>query len=61
NIFLEKIHQFIYKKVGFDILSKENITKVTNFADTFSTDNVEGNSTKERWYKQCQIPADQTD
>ncbi len=37
NIFLEKIHQFIYKKVGFDILSKENITKVTNFAGTFST------------------------
>ncbi len=37
NVFLEKIHQFIYQKVGFDILSKENITKVTNFAGTFST------------------------
>mgnify|MGYP003599277462 FL=1 len=37
NIFLEKIHQFIYSKVGFDILSKENITKVTNFAGTLST------------------------
>jgi predicted PurR-regulated permease PerM len=37
NIFLEKIHQFIFQKVGFDILSKENIAKVTNFAGTFST------------------------
>lgn len=37
NVFLEKIHQFIYQKVGFDILSKENITKVTNFAGNFST------------------------
>jgi len=37
NIFLEKIHQFVFKKVGFDILSKENITKVTNFAGTLST------------------------
>lgn len=37
NVFLEKIHQFVYQKVGFDILSKENITKVTNFAGTFST------------------------
>lgn len=37
NIFLEKIHQFIFQKVGFDILSKENITKVTNFAGNFST------------------------
>lgn len=37
NVFLEKIHQFIYQKVGFDILSKENINKVTNFAGTFST------------------------
>lgn len=37
NIFLEKIHQFVYQKVGFDILSKDNITKVTNFAGTLST------------------------
>jgi len=37
NIFLEKIHVFIYQKVGFDILSKDNITKVTNFAGTLST------------------------
>ena len=37
NIFLEKIHQFVYQKVGFDILSKENIAKVTNFAGTLST------------------------
>ena len=37
NIFLEKIHQFVFQKVGFDILSKENIAKVTNFAGTLST------------------------
>lgn len=37
NVFLEKIHVFIYDKVGFDILSKENITKVTNFAGSLST------------------------
>lgn len=35
--FLEKIHQFIYQKIGFDILSKENINKVSNFAGSFST------------------------
>jgi len=37
NIFLEKIHQFVFQKVGFDILSKDNIAKVTNFAGTLST------------------------
>ncbi len=37
NVFLEKIHQFVFQKVGFDILSKENIAKVTNFAGTLST------------------------
>jgi len=37
NVFLEKIHQFVYQKVGFDILRKENIAKVTNYAVTLST------------------------
>ena len=37
NDFLEKIHQFVYQKVGFDILSKENISKVSSFAGTLST------------------------
>ena len=37
NVFLEKIHHFVLEKVGFDILSKENINKVTNFASSFST------------------------
>ena len=37
SIFLEKIHQFIYQETGFDILSKENIDKVTGFAGSFST------------------------
>ena len=37
NMFLEKIHQYIYSQTGFNILSKENIAKVTNFAGTFST------------------------
>lgn len=37
NVFVEKIHTFVYNKTKFDLLSKENMTKVKNFAGQFST------------------------
>lgn len=37
NVFLEKIHAYIYSKVGFDILSKENLDKLKNGIGKFST------------------------
>ncbi|MCW3160799.1 AI-2E family transporter [Chryseobacterium oryctis] len=37
NMFLEKIHSYIYSKVGFDILSKENMDKLKNSVAQFST------------------------
>lgn len=37
NEFVDKIHDFIYDKTGFDILSEENLTKLKNSLGTFST------------------------
>jgi len=37
NVFLEKIHSYIYSKVGFDILSKENMGRLKTFVGQFST------------------------
>lgn len=37
NVFLDKIHDFIYQKVQIDILSKENIIKIKDSAGKFST------------------------
>lgn len=37
NVFLDKIHDFIYQKVEIDILSKDNITKLKDTAGKFST------------------------
>ncbi|SDI29977.1 Predicted PurR-regulated permease PerM [Chryseobacterium taeanense] len=42
NVFLEKIHTFIYSKVGFDILSKENMDKLKNNVGQFSTKALSG-------------------
>ncbi|MFN4363105.1 AI-2E family transporter [Chryseobacterium hispalense] len=42
NVFLEKIHTYIYSKVGFDILSKENMDKLKNNVGQFSTKAVSG-------------------
>ncbi len=42
NVFLEKIHSYVYSKVGFDILSKENMGKVKTFAGQFSTKALSG-------------------
>lgn len=42
NIFLEKIHTYIYSKVGFDILSKENMDKLKNNVGQFSTKALSG-------------------
>lgn len=42
NVFLDKIHAYIYSKTSFDILSKENMDKVKNSAGKFSTSAVSG-------------------
>lgn len=42
NVFLEKIHTYIYSKVGFDILSKENMDKLKNNVGQFSTKALSG-------------------
>ncbi|SMP05818.1 AI-2E family transporter [Chryseobacterium profundimaris] len=42
NVFLEKIHTYIYSKVGFDILSKENMAKLKNNVGQFSTKALSG-------------------
>lgn len=42
NVFIDKIHDFVYSKVQFDILSKENLDKVKTAAGKFSTSAVSG-------------------
>lgn len=42
NVFIEKIHTFIYSKTKFDILSKENMTKLKDFAGRYSTSALSG-------------------
>lgn len=42
NVFLEKIHTYIYSKIGFDILSKENMDKLKNSVGQFSTKALSG-------------------
>lgn len=42
NVFLEKIHSYIYSKVGFDILSKENMDKLKSNVGQFSTKALSG-------------------
>ncbi len=42
NVFLEKIHSYIYSKTGFDILSKENMDKLKSNVGQFSTKAVSG-------------------
>ncbi|MBF8457855.1 AI-2E family transporter [Kaistella sp. G5-32] len=37
NVFVDKIHDFVYQKVKIDILSKENIDKLKTSAGKFST------------------------
>lgn len=40
NVFLDKIHDFIYSRTKFDILSKENLTKVKDYVGRISTSAV---------------------
>jgi predicted PurR-regulated permease PerM len=42
NVFLEKIHTYIFDKVGFDILSKENMDKLKSNEGQFSTKALSG-------------------
>ncbi|WP_034762151.1 AI-2E family transporter [Chryseobacterium gregarium] len=42
NVFLEKIHTYIYSKTKFDILSKENMGKLKNSVGQFSTKALSG-------------------
>ena len=42
NVFIDKIHTFIYSKTKVDILSKENMAKLKGFAGRFSTTALSG-------------------
>ncbi|MFC3160131.1 Predicted PurR-regulated permease PerM [Chryseobacterium arachidis] len=42
NVFLEKIHTYIYSKTGFDILSNENTSKLRNSIGQYSTKALSG-------------------
>lgn len=42
NVFVDKIHSFVYSKTKFDILSKENLEKVKNSAGKISTSALSG-------------------
>jgi len=42
NVFLDKIHDFIFQKVHIDILSKENIQKLKTLAGKFSSTALSG-------------------
>lgn len=42
NVFLDKIHDFVFQKVKIDILSKENLDKVKTLAGKFSTTALSG-------------------
>lgn len=42
NVFVDKIHDFVFQKVHIDILSKENLDKVKTFAGKFSTTALSG-------------------
>lgn len=42
NIFVDKIHSFVYEKTSFDLLSKENMTKLKDVAGRYSTSALSG-------------------
>ena len=42
NVFLNKIQEFIISKTNIDVLSKQNITKIQDFAAKFSTTALSG-------------------
>ncbi|KFF14422.1 permease [Chryseobacterium soli] len=42
NVFLDKIHSYVYEQVHFDILSKENMDKLKSSAGKVSTSAVSG-------------------
>lgn len=42
NVFVDKIHDFVYSKTNIDLLSKENMTKLKNFAGRYSTSALSG-------------------
>jgi len=42
NVFVDKIHDFVYKETSIDLLSKENMTKLKGFAGKYSTSALSG-------------------
>lgn len=42
NVFIDKIHDFIYSKTSIDILSKDNLTKLKDSVGKFSTSALSG-------------------
>ncbi len=42
NVFLDKIHDYVYAKTNIDILSKENLDKIKEWAGNYSTSALSG-------------------
>lgn len=42
NVFIDKIHDFVYSKTNFDILSKDNLTKLKDNVGKYSTTALSG-------------------
>ncbi|HEX7871000.1 MAG TPA: AI-2E family transporter [Chryseobacterium sp.] len=42
NVFVDKIHDFVYSKTNIDLLSKENMSKLKSFAGKYSTSALSG-------------------
>ena len=42
NVFIDKIHDYIYEKTSFDILSQDNLTKLKDNVGKFSTSALSG-------------------
>ena len=42
NIFLDKIHDYVYAKTNIDVLSKENLNKIKDWAGNISTSALSG-------------------
>lgn len=42
NVFIDKIHDFVYQKTSFDLLSAENMTKLKDTVGKFSTTALSG-------------------
>lgn len=42
NVFLDKIHSFVFQKTGFDFLSEKNLSKLKDIVSTYSASALSG-------------------